>query len=865
MLGSGLFVLPGLAAGKTGPSVWLAYLFSGLCVLPAALSKAELATAMPTSGGTYVFIDRSFGPLAGTISGIGLWLSLLLKSSFALVGFSAYLYVLDDIPSEATALGALALIVLINIRGVRKVSQVQSIVVGLAIVGLSALFVIAFRSYDPRRLEPMFTGGGGGFLAAAGFVFVSYAGVTKIAAFAEEVKNPERNLPWGMLLSLGIAMLLYGGITLMLVACVPMFHLESDLHPIYTLAQTIGGHPLGIGAAVLGVVTMISMANGGLMAASRFPFAMSRDSLLPGGLHYLHERFLTPVVSIALSGAVIAAAILFIDVERLAKLASAFLIMLYIAENVVVIVLREAGAQWYKPTYRSPFYPWMQAFGILSSLMLLVVMGPIAIAAGIAIAVPGLALFLTYGRKRTARRGVVGIRGRRRELLRPITQEIPVVTDYTEGAAVVVALFGTERTPELLVEHGAALAEGGSVRVAYVLEVPEQLALAAMKDDRRSRSVKRRVEAMAETQGVPLSFETIISRDIVKTISDLSTRTRCQWLVMEWAGRARGTFTFRNPLGWLKAQLSCNLAVFHDAGIRHIRKILVYAEPGPHDALVTRTADYLAEIHGATLTFIRFVPTDAPRTRSTTEADYLDQVRQLCRTPSETLLVSGRNEAEAIGKESVDFDLLVMAEPTESLASYLFGGGRDKLTAAAACSVLRVQTPRAETHRALQQTPRDQSPAKLADLLDRRSVVARIDRHKKDALFDLFARTFSEHLPGLEPNDIVTALHDRERTQNTAVGFGVALPHATLEAADRTYLGVFTASEPIDYEAPDGEGVDIFFVTIGPPSERQTHLYLLASVSRLVLQTSLLHELRKASEPAEIIAAMESRIRELGV
>ena len=86
MLGSGIFVLPGLASNITGSSVWLAYLLGALCVLPAALSKSELATAMPSSGGTYVYIERAFGPLFGTISGIGLWLSLLLKSSFALIG-----------------------------------------------------------------------------------------------------------------------------------------------------------------------------------------------------------------------------------------------------------------------------------------------------------------------------------------------------------------------------------------------------------------------------------------------------------------------------------------------------------------------------------------------------------------------------------------------------------------------------------------------------------------------------------------------------------------------------------------------------------------------------------------------------------
>ncbi|MFT5167925.1 MAG: APA family basic amino acid/polyamine antiporter, partial [Saprospiraceae bacterium] len=121
MLGSGIFVLPGLAAAKTGPSVWLAYLLAGLCVLPAALSKSELATAMPTTGGTYVYIERAFGPLFGTISGIGLWLSLMLKSSFALVGFGAYLIVLADLPLIPISLTFLGLILILNVFGVKKV------------------------------------------------------------------------------------------------------------------------------------------------------------------------------------------------------------------------------------------------------------------------------------------------------------------------------------------------------------------------------------------------------------------------------------------------------------------------------------------------------------------------------------------------------------------------------------------------------------------------------------------------------------------------------------------------------------------------------------------------------------------------
>ncbi|MEL6254744.1 MAG: amino acid permease, partial [Bacteroidota bacterium] len=136
MLGSGIFVLPGLAAAKTGPSIWMAYLVAGICVLPAALSKSELSTAMPTSGGTYIYLERVFGPLMGTISGFGLWFSLLLKSSFALVGVSAYLNVLADVPLKLTSLVLLSIIVGLNIMGVKKVGLAQLVIVTLSLICL---------------------------------------------------------------------------------------------------------------------------------------------------------------------------------------------------------------------------------------------------------------------------------------------------------------------------------------------------------------------------------------------------------------------------------------------------------------------------------------------------------------------------------------------------------------------------------------------------------------------------------------------------------------------------------------------------------------------------------------------------------
>ena len=200
---SGIFVLPGLAVGITGSSVWLAFLVAALCILPAVLSKSELGTAMPKSGGTYVYIERAFGPLFGTIAGIGLWLSLLLKSAFSLVGLSAYLYVvvnIDEAYTKAIALLALLLIFLLNVFGLKKVEKTQLFIVSTSIISLIVIIALGLTSFDTKLTEPVFSDGANGFISGVAFLYISYAGVTKIAAIAGEITNPSKNLPLTCLL-----------------------------------------------------------------------------------------------------------------------------------------------------------------------------------------------------------------------------------------------------------------------------------------------------------------------------------------------------------------------------------------------------------------------------------------------------------------------------------------------------------------------------------------------------------------------------------------------------------------------------------------------------------------------------------------
>jgi len=859
MLGSGIFVLPGLAAAITGPSVWLAYLVAGLCVLPAALSKSELATAMPAAGGTYVYIERTLGPFAGTVAGLGVWLSLLLKSAFALVGFSAYMSALAKLPVVPSALVLLTIIVGLNLVGVQKVVKVQTLIVAVALAGLALLGTAGAFQIDDANLRDPFRHGTFGFIEGVGFVIIAYNGVTKIASIAEEVVNPGRNIPLGMLASLTIVGAVYSGVTFILVANIPVEQLATDYRPIYSLAAAVGGPTVATIAAVLGVVTMTSMANAGLLAASRYPFAMSREQLLPRAFGQINPRFKTPTASILFTGVLMGVAIIALDVAALAKTASAIVMLLFTLVNVAVIVLRETRVQWYRPSFSSPLYPWMQIVGILAGVGVLALLGPLVPIALVGVCVPGTLLFLLYGRKQTSRKGVAGTLGKRVDL--SPRRQLEAVDDSDGLAAVVVPILGDERSPERLVEMGAALAAERPIDVVHITDVPAQAPLDdSLKNEASIRSLRRRLDALAEDERITVQFEAVVSHDVPDTVNNATIESQCDWLVMEWHGEAAEGFGALNPLGWFADNLSCNLALFKDAGIRRIREIVVMPDPGPDDALVASTGDHLADILDANVTFARFVADDATDEYVKSQAGYLDEMRSLCAAETSVLVVRGTEETAAMAEISASYDLLIFGGATErSFFKQLFGTRRDRLTEKAACSVLRLRTSKAVMHPSLAAHTRDQDDG--ANGLIAKCAIAKISVSKLEALFAAVSEAIAPHIDGVSAAEISAGLLAREKSQSTSVGQGVAMPHASVDGAKTTVLGVFTTSAPIETPTLDGQAVDLFFVMVGPPDDRQSHLEILGQVSRTVMDKAVVERLRGAEDGAAIIRTLRPRRR----
>ncbi len=378
MISSGLFILPALAYAKTGAAVIIAYAIASLLILPTVLSKAELTTAMPKTGGIYFFTDRSMGPMMGTLGGLTAWLSLAFKTAFALLGIGIFLVLFNPgftlLQIKLIAIACVLVFMVINIYGVKLTGKFQVFIV-LALIGILLLYIIAgaffiqFSRYTP--LVPM---GVGSIFATAGLVFVSFAGTTKIAAVAGEVKNPGRNLPLGMFFSWGIVSLLYIFVIFITVGVVDPVDLQGSLTPI----SLGGGVTMGLFGVVImsiaGLLAFISTGNAGILASSRDPLAMGKDELLPGAFSKVSKRG-TPWVSILFTSGFMIAIILLLDLEDFVKTASTLKLILFMLANLALIFMRESNIKHYRPKYKAPFYPWVQIIGIGGYGFLIVQMG----------------------------------------------------------------------------------------------------------------------------------------------------------------------------------------------------------------------------------------------------------------------------------------------------------------------------------------------------------------------------------------------------------------------------------------------------------------------------------------------------------
>lgn len=398
MISSGLFVLPGMAHAMAGPGVIWSYLIAGLLAGAGTLSIAELTTAMPKAGGDYFFIMRSFGAGVGSITGLLSWFSLSLKSAFAIVGMTTFIALVAAFSGLTAGILLCVVFVLINLTGIHQAARVQIFLVGGIYLLLAFYCLFSIPHFEPDLLRPFIPHGWGNVLATTGFVFVSYGGLLKVSGIAEEVRNPGRTIPLGMLLSLAVTAAFYVLVVLVTSAILPSKTFDGSLTPISDGGKVIFGQTGLVLMSIGAILAFISTANAGIMSASRYLLALSRDGLLPARLSAINDLFGTPHWAIVTTGGVIVAS-LFLPLQWLVESASAVLILTFMMTCLSVIVLRQSRIHNYRPQFKAPLYPWLQAGALVGFGFVLFKMGLHAYLISGGLIAVGFLIYLFYGRR----------------------------------------------------------------------------------------------------------------------------------------------------------------------------------------------------------------------------------------------------------------------------------------------------------------------------------------------------------------------------------------------------------------------------------------------------------------------------------
>ena len=731
MVGSGVFILPGVAyVTVDGPAVVLAFLLAGILILPAAFSASEMATAIPEDGGSYVYVERGMGPLLGTIAGVGNWFMLSFKGALALVGGVPYLIFIAPGIAEYILPLAVTLAVfftVINVVSTKSAGSLQFVIVGVMVVVLAWFVAGGVPDIVPEQTAGAFNFGSGGLVAATALVFISYAGVIKIAAVAEEVKDPGKTIPRAMIGSLVLTTALYVAVVYVAIgivdvnAAVEAGRLQPDGEgPIMGLAAEQALGPIGT-AAVVGaaLLALASTANAGLLSASRFPFAMARDGLAPPSFETVSERFNTPVLSISVSGAIIVLMIVFLPIDQVAKFGSAFQILVFILVNLALIGFREGAIDDYDPEFTSPLYPWMQIFGMASGVVVLTQVGTVPFAGAAFITGVSIVYFYFYVRPRTDREGAVQT-GVRQNISEAAIERTKELFGEEQRYDTLVAL--TADTPErsridmLRIAMDLSSLRNGSVTVGNFKKIPHRAftagdttstrtgtpdwvkaadSLPSTTEERADGGVQKPPEGdETDTQSASdVVFKDIETEEIGPAIVEYAAFEEEDFIVLERQVEELHELYGEGLNEHVLKNAPCGVLLVEDRGFEGADEIAVATNSDVYDPVKLLVADAIAEETGATLTLLQAVPEEVSDERRQVVQEYHDELRRVLTVTADSRILETDDRVEGLSRFANSADLLVTTTERRGIRGAVFGRPGDRLVDSVDCTAVMVQPP----------------------------------------------------------------------------------------------------------------------------------------------------------------------------
>ena len=362
IIGAGIFVVTGVAAGIAGASFLIGLLIAGVVATFNALSSAQLAATYPQSGGTYEYGHQVLKPAFGFAAGWMFLASKLVAGGTVALGFAHYLSALiPGLPERPVAIAAVLLLTLVNYFGIQKTGLLNTAIVSVSVLSLLTFVIAGIPSINLRNLQPFAPAGWAGILRAAALLFFAYTGYARLATLGEEVREPRKTIPRAIILALVIAAALYAAVAFVAVANLGATGMAASPSPIEASAKAFNWPQVSKVVAIGATTAMLGVLLSQILGISRMIFAMARRGDLPGALAHVHPVHAVPDRGIFLTAAAMLLVILFGTLELIVATAAFTILLYYSIANLAAFRMR--------PEDR--LYPrWIPVLGFISCLVL---------------------------------------------------------------------------------------------------------------------------------------------------------------------------------------------------------------------------------------------------------------------------------------------------------------------------------------------------------------------------------------------------------------------------------------------------------------------------------------------------------------
>ena len=688
MIGAGIFVLIGIAAGIAGPALIITFVLNGLVALLTAMAYAELGSCYHNAGGGYLWIKEGMPKVFGFLSGWMDWFGHSVACSLYALGFGAYFgFVLNELnlsipdwgffsPQKLLAAASSILFAYVNFRGASETGKIGNlvtmgkIIILLIFIGFG-LEMIFHRADWKTIFTPFYPNGVGGVFKAMGLTFIAFQGFEIIAQSSEEIKNPKKNIPLAIFFSLLIVVPIY-----LLVAFVAIGTVDTPVGvaPWDVLAEEKETALVGVargffnGGGILilvgGLMSTISALNATIYSSSRVAFAMGRDRYFPSFLGKIHSKKFTPHWSILFSLVIIVLMAVSLPIEDVASAADIIFLLLFLMVNVAMIRLRTKRADLDRG-FKVPFFPYVSILAILLLLFLAVYMFDYSLLAWIITIVwigLGLLIYKTYSGKREI----------------AYTKKVEILDQLSKKQYSILVCLSASDNVESLSSVAFALAKKHDAHIIFlhVVELGEATRLqTGLQTSLEENKFLQEARELAEKNGIPSKSIIKISHRISHGIIDAADEENCNFIIT--GRRKRGTISHR-----IFSSVMDNVLhdATHDAAILHgeikdpskIKKILIPFSGDIHTEFAAEMTPALVDFFGAKITVgIVFNPDTTLEHRQ----QQIDNVHDLIAGSSlsaEIETVVNADILQGVIRLAANCDLLVMGGKARDYVELIF-------------------------------------------------------------------------------------------------------------------------------------------------------------------------------------------------